>query len=692
MLIAFAAGIVICLQVKVLSIPLMAAIIGLAIVCIITFIVLNRSDDATFQYKYRMVQGISVALLLACAGFLLTAANTQYIQPAHFSKALKPNSIIVAQITEPPVEKPNFTNGVAEVIEVQNGDTVTAAGGLIQLSSLPGKVEKYHYGDIVLIGSGISETEGPKNPAEFDFKKFLANKNIYHKVFLNENNYKLIRVARGSNFFNFIYRSRAYFLSAIKKYVKDEDGLGVATAMLLGYKDYVSYDLMQAYSGTGVLHILSVSGLHVAIVYGSLFFLLGWMDRRGGKWRMAYMLIMLLTIWFYALITGFSPPVIRSALMLSFITLGKGYNRNINTYNIIAASAVLLLFTNPYLIMDVGFQLSYIAVAGIVFLQPRIKLLLAVKNKIGDWAWALVATSIAAQIITVPLSLYYFHQFPNYFIITNLVVIPLSTVVLYVGMVLFIVSPVPILNDITGYILDLSIKVLNKCIYFFDSLPFAQISGISISYWEMLLVFILLGFIFLLLEVRRTAYLIAALGIVALLTVINGVQRIQQSKQQLIVINAINKQTGISFIEGRNVYYKFSEELSADMRKQKFYIRPYWWQCDIAKEQRLDSSAYKIVDYSFGHLYRFNNKRVLVIDTLLPIINKDLSKLNTDITIITGSPKIRIEQLASLVNTKQLIIDGSNKKYLAAKWKEECAALNLNCYDVMEKGAYVMKQ
>ncbi len=187
---------------------------------------------------------------------------------------------------------------------------------------------------------------------------------------------------------------------------------------MLGYRDYMNADIVQAYASSGALHVLSVSGLHVGVLFLALQFIFSWMDKyRKLKW--VKVMLVLSVMFFYAVLTGLSPSVLRAVVMFTFFVIAKVLNRDNNMYNVLGVSCLLLLFWNPYLITEIGFKLS-LAVLGIVVLYPILQPILTFKNKIMKGAWSITCLSIAAQIATFPISLYYFHQFPNLFLISNL--------------------------------------------------------------------------------------------------------------------------------------------------------------------------------------------------------------------------------------------------------------------------------
>src|SRR5690606_38882227 len=215
-------------------------------------------------------------------------------------------------------------------------------------------------------------------------------------------------------------------------YLPDSDAAAFASTLILGYRAELSRELVEAYSDTGTMHVLSVSGMHVGIIFLVLSLLLRSMDRRQSL-RLFRATLTILIIWFYAMITGFSAPASRAAFMLSFVVLGKALLKHQNTYNLIAISAFFLLLYNPFYLVDAGFQLSYLAVLGLVYFQPLLRMIFPRGNKITDPVWNYCALSMGAQLTTFPVSIYYFHQFPMYFLLSNLFIVFPVAIIMYAG-------------------------------------------------------------------------------------------------------------------------------------------------------------------------------------------------------------------------------------------------------------------
>lgn len=691
---------------------LMILLLGISF---LTALALNFITKAELVYRSRIANGIAISVLLLSFGYILTWLFADKNYQTHFQKFLKPESFLVAKIIKPPLEKAKVITVVAEVESVKSQNESTATTGNILINVMRDSTSNdLKYGDVIVFNSAIQEFDEPKNPEEFSFKLYQSFHNIYHRTFLKGGDWKLVAEHQGNFLMAKVYHVREYFLSLIIKYVKNKNDFAVASAIMLGYNDYMNSDVTRAYASSGALHVLSVSGLHVGIMFIMLNFLLSWMDSRGRKFQVVKSVIIITLIWFYACLTGLSPSVLRSAMMFSMIQFGKVMIRNVNTYNIIFGSILLLILFNPFIITEVGFRLSYLAVFGIIYLHPKVYSLIVIgigkqpeykKQKsyflkpftflrhdlywffltLVDLGWQIVAVSIAAQIATFPLSLYYFHQFPNLFLISNLVVIPVSNLILFLGTGLFAVGKIPYINDIVGWCFNGLLLVLNKFIFWIDSLWFALVQGISITMVEMIAWYVLIFLLCWLTEERRTKLVLTSLLIIFGLTSSYSYRQIENSNQKQIVVYSVSKQKAIAFIDGRKVLTDFDEKLSNDPSAMLFHVKHHWWNCRINKEVKITSQH-----LAFGNLILFEGKKILVVDSALEKINFEMKKkLQVDLVILSHNPKVYLENLKKLIDIDEIVFDSSNKKWRIDYWKKDCAKMKIKYWDVSERGAYL---
>ncbi|HWA36105.1 MAG TPA: ComEC/Rec2 family competence protein [Cyclobacteriaceae bacterium] len=339
------------------------------------------------------------------------------------------------------------------------------------------------YGDALVIAGTPRVVEGQHNPHEFDLKRFLAFKNIYHQQFVRPGQWALVKKSSDRGFLFYAHRARTWSVNTIKEFVKSPREQAIVIALVLGVTDGLDNELLTAYAASGAMHVLAVSGLHVSIIYGILLLLFKPLGKgQTGQWFIA--IVSLILLWGYAFITGLSPSVLRAVAMFSFVAIAKPIGRNTNIYNTLAASAFCLLLYDPYLIMSVGFQLSYLAVIGIVYFQRPIYYLWEAKSWFTDWAWQLSCVSIAAQLSTMAISLLYFHQFPVYFLLANLFIIPASFVVLIGGILLLMVGGMATVASWLGIFLDWFVRIMNEGIFLVEKLPLSVIDGLYVSTWQ----------------------------------------------------------------------------------------------------------------------------------------------------------------------------------------------------------------
>jgi competence protein ComEC len=290
-------------------------------------------------------------------------------------------------------------------------------------------------------------------------------------------------------------------LQILKQYIHGDKERGLAQALLIGYKNDLDQSLVQAYTNTGVVHIIAISGLHLGLIYWLLSLLTKPLKRKKQfKWIAPVFIIA--GLWLFALLAGAQASILRSAVMFTCIVLGQALGRTNNSiYNTLAVSALLLLCINPFWLWDVGFQLSYAAVLSIVVFMRPIYNWLYFKNKAIDFLWKLNAVTLAAQILTVPLSIYHFHQFPNYFLITNFIAVPLSSLILLGEIFLCTVAFIPALANITGKVLTWLISIMNGWIEKINSISYSIWDSLHISLTQMVLLLVCIaGFSFWLLE------------------------------------------------------------------------------------------------------------------------------------------------------------------------------------------------
>jgi competence protein ComEC len=407
-------------------------------------------------------------------------------------------------------------------------------------------------GDYIGFNAKLYPVENSNNPGEFDYRKYMRRKGVRYQAYLSflpENlNHREISLK------TMAVNARSKLLKAYREAGIGNQEFAVLSALTLGEKGYIDKDLKQHFSNSGAMHVLAVSGLHVGILFFVFSFMLKPLNH-SRKTRIIKVILLIILLWGYALITGMSPSVLRATTMFSFLVIGQNINRNTNIYNTLALSALLLMIINPDIIYETGFQLSYTAVVSIVFFQPKIVRLLPAKNRITKAAWGLVAVSLSAQIGTLPLSLFYFHQFPVYFWISNFIVMPAATVLLYGSILFFVLLPFTTINGFIGSCLSVVAKLMNFLIAKVDNLPGAVISDIWIDKSTVMIIYAMIFTLGLVWVYRNYKYIVVIASFFLVLTVKQTINSHQTSNQSYVIFYNHYNEKLLSIINGREHYF-----------------------------------------------------------------------------------------------------------------------------------------
>lgn len=636
------------------------------------------------RFKMQAVQGIVIQLLIVALGAWLTWQQDVRYHKKWYGNFYKDSSYLVVRIDEPLVEKSKSfkADGYVETV-VQDGKAIAAAGKLLLYFSKDSVQSNLKYGDRIIIHKDLQAIKNSGNPGAFNYQRYAAFQGIFHNVFLKAQDWVVLKGTSKNCFKQFIFSARAYVLGVLQKSMDaDKDELGIAEALLIGYTNDLDKDLVQAYSNTGVVHIIAISGMHLALIY----VLLVWLFAKipvVNKSKWLQLILILACLWMFSLLTGASPSVLRAAVMFSFIAVGKNIYKQASIYNSLAASAFVLLCYNPYYLWAVGFQLSYLAVLSIVIFQKPIYNCIYIKNKWLDKVWQLMAVSTAAQLLTFPVCIYYFHQFPNLFLISNMIAVPLSGLILYAEIILVAFSWIPFVGIYMGKLVAALVALMNKIILWINDLSFAvwdKIPATILSTW--LLYAVVTAFGAWLILKQKKYFKVAQLALLLFLmqSAYNNWQAIKQ--QKLIVYN-VPRYKAIDFINGNQYQFVGDSILLQDGLLQNFHLKP--GRVALQLTERSDSLT---AVFNYEIFYQFKNKKILVADTQVNFapLNK---KIQLDLVIISKNPKISIASLAETFICKLFVFDASNPAWKIEKWKQECKDLKLEYFSIPESGAFI---
>lgn len=631
------------------------------------------------RYRVRALNGFFLLLLVASVGALLAWQHDVRNNPDWFGHGYQQGDFVSVTIEEPLVEKANSYKAVASVHAVYKSRKEQKTKGEVLLyfkkDSLPPPL---HYGSRLIFSSALQPIKNSGNPGSFDYKTYNLFKGITHQVYVTAEDYVVLPGSDKNWFMSFIYNSRKWVVGTLRAFINGEKEQGLAEALLIGYKDDLDKDLVQSYSNTGVVHIIAISGLHLGLIYG-LLLLLTKPLKRISRLRWMRLLLIVGGLWLFSVLAGAGPSVLRSALMFSLIAIGDVALRKTTIFNTLSFSAFVLLCINPFLLWDVGFQLSYAAVLSIVLFFQPIYTWFDLQNKGIDFVWKLTAVTLSAQVLTLPISIYHFHQAPLLFLLANLVAVPLGSMILIGLLLLCGLHFLPLVAGFIGNVLKGMISFLNYYIEGLDRLPFATWNALSITVVQTIfLLFFALSFCFWLMEKqRRYAYL--AFALLTAFMALRGLSFFVAYRQQKLIVYNVPKHAAIDIISGRTYAFVGDSSLLPDGFERNFHLQP------SRILHRVSPQRWDIQRKDF----MISGKQFLVLDEALPFAAVE-PRQTIDVLILSRSPKLYIPKLTNAFNLKQVVIDGSVPAWKAALWKKDLDSLKIPCYNVSEEGAFVV--
>ncbi len=620
------------------------------------FILLNLNYSKFNLYKQRWLGGSLITLILFLFGLISATRYSELNKSDHFSKI--PAQYLVVKISNEPILKKGLLRFTANVEESINKEKKSSTSGTLLVSIKDSSAKNLYYGDELLIPAKYNPIDPPFNPAEFNYKKYLGNKNIFYQAFLYPKQYTVVNTNAGNPIISYSLRLRQQLVEKLKLNMRDTGAIAVASTLILGYKADLSSDILEAYSKTGTVYVLSVSGAQVAIIYILLTFAFKFLDRYQYG-RLIKAVIIITIIWYYAMLTGFSLSVCRVSVMVSMVIVGKTFSRYVNTLNILAVSAFVLLIYDPFFITEVGFQLSYIAVSGLIIFQPVVYKWFKFKNKWADKLWAVCSVSIAAQVVTFPISAFYFHQFPVYFLISNLFVVIPAMVIMYSGTLYLLLPQIQMVSKSIAFVLEKTILLMNKGLAIIEHTPYASINKIWLTTFEYLLLYVIIISLFYFLYDKKIGLLKLSLFCTLLFCISLSAKKISMSRSNSIAFLNLKKHQGIVFKNGNNAV--ILTDINPNDKTYQYSIQPYLDSCQLSDALVYDLSANINTAYlekKYG-LIQFLNKRIFIFDRSLQN-NIPLQKLKTDYIYLTGNPDAGLSIINSNFNYQMLVIDGSN--------------------------------
>jgi len=632
------------------------SIIGVVLWGILFFAGNNKVHQSSFL-------GVFTCLLMIVFGSLTITFHDHYNHQKHYTSKIDSSSTVRCQVQIYKKLKPSFYHQkyLGKVIRL-NG--IIATGRiLVNIDS----TQLVTIDDVMYINTPFNEIKNAINPHQFDYGVYMKREQVYHQVYLNSKN--VVKLVSEKSLYGISAGIRNRINETLVKHVISDRNLSVINALLLGQKQEVNKETYANFVKSGTIHILAISGLHI----GLLMMLLGLIFKplayfKIGKKLTPFLIVILL--WCYAFVTGMSASVLRAVTMFSLVTVAMYGNRITNTYNTLVISGFLLLLFNPFYLFDVGFQLSYLAVFSIISFKPLFDNLWSPESYLIKKIWDISSVTLAAQIGILPLSLFYFHQFPGLFFVSNLVIIPMLGVLLGLGIVTLVFAYFGWVPQYLLFLFDNCITMLNNFVEFVSSKEAFIFTNISFNTYNLVSIYVLI--ITILLLGTRYSYKRVLLVLFSVVFV-----------QLAFVHNNINSQTN-EFV----VFNQYKAILIAHKKGRRLhYVTKNKKSLGVLDNYVMNEFIDLVVQDSLKNVFQFEKESILLVDK--NTIYKTTFK--PTIVLLSESPKINLERLIRTEQPKQVIFNNDNYKSYVKRWEATCLKNNIPFYNISKHGAFILE-
>lgn len=642
------------------------SVIGLGIALVVSVVLFFHFKSAP---QNKSIASILLLLLFVLLGLWTTQLHDPKSKHNHYSHFLEQintsNRLVLKVCNEMNPTAYNYRYK-AKVVGLNN---LKSSGEI--LISIPKNtaIEPLFIDDLLYIQTELKSIGSPKNPYGFNYRTYMEGKGIIHQINLQEHS-KFV-TAKGKGSINgWASKTKTFVESKIDALDINDTARAFLKAFYLAIRTEIPEDVKINYKNSGVLHILALSGLHVGILLTILELLLRPIVRlRHGRKMRSF--IVILVLWGFAVLTGLSPSIVRAVTMFSFFALAHGLHRPTNSINTLFISALVILLVRPNFLFEVGFQLSYTAVLGILLIKPILDQYWQPKHFVLKPMVSLLNVSVAAQLGVLPLSLYYFHQFPALFFLTNLLVVPLLVLCLWGGFFIIVFSGIKAINEPLIYGFEYLIEMMNKCTNWvanFDVFLFKNITFDGVMVFVFYLIFSL---IFKFIKTKKfKTIVVLGIAIIGFQLYVLFHYKIQ-SHQEFIVFQKV-KHTFLGFRNGTT----FETHTTITDSINDAFIEDY----------SINQGIYKNATLHLKRFYNIDGNQLLLVDSLGLF---DFKSTTFDWVLLRNSPKIHLEQLINKLHPKLIIADGSNYRSFVERWKRTCTQKGVKFYDTQKNGAFI---
>lgn len=619
-------------------------------------------------FTLRWLPGVLLGVALLFFGVLWQVLHADRFREDHVGRLAAEAEGWEVRVVEVTSEKAHLVRAWAEVHSAMvDGKAVPARGGLLLTLLKDSTTAAVEPGDRLLLASRVEPIHRIPDPGGFDVRKWAASRRVFHESFAPVGSWRPFgRPAGGPDLFEQARRKIAQWLQASGLPERER---ALAKAILLGQRDEMERDQNMAFVRSGTIHVLAVSGTHMGIIYVAVLWGLLFLGkaRRG---RIIRGVVALVALWAYAGLTGFTPSVLRATVMFTLFTVAEMVRWRTDSLNSLAAAGVLLLLWDPDMLVQLGFQLSFLAVLGIAVFYRPLHLLWTPGNAPFRFLWSLVVVSLAAQAFTAPLCLYVFQAFPVWFLPANMVIVGLVGIGVYGGVALLVLHAVPVLGPFITVLMKWLLLALGFLSAFFAGLPGAY-PAIRVGFWGMVGLYLLMAFgAAWLFQGHRMARLGTLACLAALLAGWAWTAH-RRNEQSAFAVYSDRDGAGCAILRGRTLHVFTSGN------------GPRLAQC-VEDHARSTGAVRVLVTGSLPTEVGLDGRSII----LLPANARGHGSPETAILVLHGKGRVRIDNL-SRPGLEQLVLAPDMDRGSRAWVRRQGLEAGIPVHDVRLAGAYV---
>jgi competence protein ComEC len=633
-------------------------------------------------WKWGFLRGILINLLIFLAGACIVVClnKLQFRDTCKVNMDAGKNHWLVV-MAEPAMKKNGRFRATVLLFEILPGAKKRNRGKAILYFPRENQDLRLHYGSALAIKAKVNPFVKKTNPGQFDYTSYYLHQGIYYQVFLQEGEYIPVPIKSSGYFKKYLFGLRNKILKILQTHIRHKEAAGLAEALLIGYRNDLDQSLLTAYANTGVVHVIAISGLHLGLLFAVMMTLTGfWNRNRKKKWIQFILVIPVL--WIFSLMAGGSASVIRSACMFTFFGIGQLFEKKSNPLNTLGAAAFVLLAYQPYWMLDTGFQLSFAAVASIMVYYERIRQIFFFRNPVAIKCWEMIAVTISAQILTTPLILFYFKQFPLLFLFTNLVAVPLSGWILLGELLLCFCYPFNFISRKLGHFLENAIILLNTYVLKMESVPYSVIHDVYISTGQVLALYICIGSLTTWIFVKQKKAWLFLLSGIFIYSSLQLQEQIARNNQQKLLVMDIRGQQTILLINGKSatLFSKITTPGQTNVQDKEMALVKQFFRIKHIASKILPNSGITRIKQAGKTILLFTGETGFDSYNELPRAYMGILSLNTG---------INLEKLNQQTGCRILVADGTNSLWKIQEWKKQAEQLHLRFHSVNVSGAFI---